>query len=84
MSIVAFEAVSKYFHRHGGQMLIRDRIRNLFDRQPREQFCALRDVSFAIERRRKPGGNRPEWRRQKYVCSICDTTLPAQRRYCAH
>jgi len=50
MSIVAFEGVSKYFHRHGGQMLIRDRIRHLFDRQPRERFCALHDVSFAIER----------------------------------
>jgi len=49
MSIVAFEGVSKYFHRHGGQMLLRDRVRHLFDRQQRERFWALRDVSFSIE-----------------------------------
>jgi ABC-type polysaccharide/polyol phosphate transport system ATPase subunit len=49
MSIVAFDRVSKYFLRHGGQMLLRDRIRHLFDRRERERFWALRDVSFAIE-----------------------------------
>ena len=49
MSIVAFESVSKYFHRHGGQMLLRDRIRHLFQSEPRERFWALRDVSFAVE-----------------------------------
>lgn len=48
MAIVAFEGVSKFFHRHRGQMLLRDRIRHLFDRQAREPFWALRDVSFAI------------------------------------
>jgi len=30
-------------------MLLRDRVRHLFDKQKRERFCALRDVSFAIE-----------------------------------
>jgi ABC-type polysaccharide/polyol phosphate transport system ATPase subunit len=50
MPIIAFEGVSKYFHRQGGQMLLRDRVRNLFARQERERFWALREVSFAIER----------------------------------
>ncbi|HUB80039.1 MAG TPA: ABC transporter ATP-binding protein [Bryobacteraceae bacterium] len=49
MPILAFDRVSKYFLRHGGQMLLRDRIRHLFDRRERERFWALRDVSFAIE-----------------------------------
>src|SRR5450755_4148318 len=48
MSVVAFEGVSKYFYRHGGQMLIRDRIRHLFSPEPREPFFALRDVSFTV------------------------------------
>ena len=49
MPIVSFEGVSKYFQRHGGQMLLRERIRHFFNRQARERFWALRDVSFAIE-----------------------------------
>jgi ABC-type polysaccharide/polyol phosphate transport system ATPase subunit len=50
MSVVAFEGVSKYFNRHGGQMLIRDRVRNVLRPRPREHFFALRDVSFAVGR----------------------------------
>jgi ABC-type polysaccharide/polyol phosphate transport system ATPase subunit len=50
MSVVAFEGVSKYFYRHGGQMLIRDRLRHVLRPEPRERFFALRDVSFAVER----------------------------------
>jgi len=46
MGVVVFDKVSKCFHRHGGQMLIRERVRHLFQPQPREQFFALRDVSF--------------------------------------
>jgi lipopolysaccharide transport system ATP-binding protein len=49
MSVLAFEGVSKYFHRHGGQVLIRDRLRQLLRREHHELFFALRDVSFAIE-----------------------------------
>ena len=50
MSVVVFEGVSKHFNRHGGQMLIRDRLRHLLRPQPRELFFALRDVSFAVGR----------------------------------
>lgn len=50
MSVVAFESVSKYFYRHGGQMLLRDRLRHLLNPPPRDRFFALRDVSFSIER----------------------------------
>src|SRR4051812_14619727 len=50
MSAVVFENVSKHFHRHAGQMLIRDRLRHLLQPTPRELFYALRDVSFAIGR----------------------------------
>jgi ABC-type polysaccharide/polyol phosphate transport system ATPase subunit len=49
MPAVAFQGVSKHFHRHAGQTLLRDRIAHLFRRSPRERFYALRDVSFAIE-----------------------------------
>src|SRR4051794_20847999 len=48
MPAVTFEGVSKFFHRHGGQMLIRDRVRHLLRPQPRERFYALSDVSFAV------------------------------------
>jgi lipopolysaccharide transport system ATP-binding protein len=49
MPIVAFETVSKFFNRHAGQMLLRDRVRRKFRPEPRERFYALRDVSFAVE-----------------------------------
>src|ERR1700761_6759775 len=49
MQTVSFERVSKYFHLHAGQMLIRDRLAHLVRRSPRERFYALNDVSFAIE-----------------------------------
>jgi lipopolysaccharide transport system ATP-binding protein len=47
--VVIFEHVSKHFHRHAGQMLLRDRLKRLLRSSPREQFYALRDVSFAVE-----------------------------------
>src|ERR1019366_2205652 len=50
MPVIAFESVSKYFYRHGGPMLIRDRLRRLLRPEPRESFCALRDVSFTVGR----------------------------------
>jgi len=50
MPVVTFEHVSKHFSRHGGQMLIRDRLRHLLRPEPRELFWALRDVSFSVGR----------------------------------
>jgi ABC-type polysaccharide/polyol phosphate transport system ATPase subunit len=50
MSVVVFEGVSKHFDRHGGQMLIRDRVRHVLRPRPREHFFALHDVSFAVGR----------------------------------
>jgi lipopolysaccharide transport system ATP-binding protein len=49
MPMVAFDSVSKYFNRHAGQMLLRDRLVNLVRKSPRERFWALRDISFAVE-----------------------------------
>jgi len=48
MPSVEFQNVSKYFDRHGGQLLIRDRLHHLFQPRPRELFYALRDVSFCV------------------------------------
>ncbi len=49
MAVLEFDHVSKSFPRHRGQLLLRDRVGNLFRRSEREQFHALRDVSFALE-----------------------------------
>lgn len=49
MPVVSFQNVSKYFRRHAGQMLLRDRIANLIRGSEREKFYALRDVSFSLE-----------------------------------
>jgi ABC-type polysaccharide/polyol phosphate transport system ATPase subunit len=49
MPVISFENVSKAFPRHAGQMLLRDRFSRIFQTAPREQFYALRDVSFTVE-----------------------------------
>jgi len=49
MPVISFQQVSKYFQRHAGQLLLRDRLSHLARRAPRERFYALRDVSFAVE-----------------------------------
>jgi lipopolysaccharide transport system ATP-binding protein len=50
MAVIEFQHVSKYFRRHAGQMLLRDRIvRLLRPAPPAEKFYALRDVSFSVE-----------------------------------
>jgi lipopolysaccharide transport system ATP-binding protein len=50
MAVVTFDRVSKYFHLHAGQMLLRDRVRHVLRPSPPERFYALRGVSFAVER----------------------------------
>ena len=49
MPVIEFKNVSKYFHRHAGQMLLRDRIAHIFRPGPRDHFYALSDVSFTAE-----------------------------------
>jgi lipopolysaccharide transport system ATP-binding protein len=47
--ILEFENVSKFFYRHGGRMLLRDRVANLFHPEARERFYALSDISFRLD-----------------------------------
>ena len=48
-AVLEFSGVSKYFHRHGGRMLLRDRLAHALRPGPRERFYALTDVSFTLE-----------------------------------
>ena|SRR5438552_1254488 len=45
---IRFHAVSKIFHRHTGQKLIRHHLRDRFRRDPERDFYALKNVSFEI------------------------------------
>jgi ABC-type polysaccharide/polyol phosphate transport system ATPase subunit len=49
MIAVSFQNVSKTFTRHSGQMLLRQRIKHLFDREPADPFYALKNVSFDLQ-----------------------------------
>jgi ABC-type polysaccharide/polyol phosphate transport system ATPase subunit len=49
MAVLTFDDVSKSFIRHGGQMLLRDRLANLLRPVKPERFYALRNVSFSVE-----------------------------------
>src|SRR5579875_3425090 len=44
--VIVFDNVTKYFHTHGGQMLLRDRLLRWM--RPAPRFYALRGVSFAL------------------------------------
>jgi len=49
MNAIRFECVTKTFAHHAGQMLLRDRLRDLFRSSPRTRFTALSEVSFTVE-----------------------------------
>jgi len=45
---ILLQQVWKSFSRHTGQLLLRNRLRNLLHRRQRERFVALRDISFTL------------------------------------
>jgi len=49
MGHIRFDGVSKIFHRHTGQKLIRHHFRDWFHHNPELDFYALKNVSFRIE-----------------------------------
>jgi len=50
MYIVEFNNVSKIYYRHGGHMLLRNRIKHLVSGKKTESFAALKHVSFKMKR----------------------------------
>jgi len=46
---VEFQAVMKSFARHGGRMLLRDKLRHILVGRRKERFFALKNVSFRVE-----------------------------------
>jgi ABC-type polysaccharide/polyol phosphate transport system ATPase subunit len=50
MSVIAFHNVSKSFHRHAGQVLLRNHLTRFLRREKQERFFALKGVSFTLER----------------------------------
>jgi lipopolysaccharide transport system ATP-binding protein len=46
---ILFQDVWKSFDRHAGQILIRDRIRHMFQPHRPEKFHALREISFRVQ-----------------------------------
>jgi ABC-type polysaccharide/polyol phosphate transport system ATPase subunit len=49
MRAIAFQSVSKSFHRHAGRLLLRHRLANWLRAQRGERFYALKNVSFELE-----------------------------------
>src|ERR1700733_16002819 len=50
MSVIEFHNVSKSYHRHAGQMLLRNHLTQLFRRERLGRFFALKSVSFTLDR----------------------------------
>jgi lipopolysaccharide transport system ATP-binding protein len=50
MNVIEFQGVSKKYHRHAGQMLLRNHLTRMFAAQREVPFYALRQVSFTVER----------------------------------
>jgi ABC-type polysaccharide/polyol phosphate transport system ATPase subunit len=48
MSLIGFQNVSKSFHLHGGQKLMRDHLVHFFGRRKKERFFALKHVTFQV------------------------------------
>ncbi len=50
MSVIEFQNVSKSYHRHVGQMLLRNHLTHFLTRRREERFFALKHASFTVER----------------------------------
>ena len=50
MNVIEFHNVSKKYHRHAGQMLLRNHLTRFLARQREVPFYALKRVSFSVER----------------------------------
>ncbi len=50
MDIVEFNNVSKIYYRHGGRMLLKNRMQQWISGRKPETFAALKDVSFKLKR----------------------------------
>lgn len=48
--VIELKGVSKYFRRHAGQILLRNRIAQWWNGVQRERFCALKNISFQLSR----------------------------------
>ena len=48
MSLIRFQNVSKSFHLHGGQKLMRDHLVHFFRSRKKERFFALKHVTFQV------------------------------------
>jgi len=48
MNAISFQHVSKVFPHHRGRMLLRERVKHLFEKRRTEPFYALKDVSFDL------------------------------------
>jgi len=49
MALIDFHDVSKSFSRHGGRMLLRDRLTHMVKRSHGDRFFALKNISFSVE-----------------------------------
>ncbi len=50
MYTIEFNNVSKIYYRHGGRMLLRNRVQQMISGRPTESFAAVKNVSFKIRR----------------------------------
>src|SRR5208283_169526 len=50
MYAIELNNVSKIYYRHGGRMLLRNRIQRIISGRPPESFAAVKNVSFRIRR----------------------------------
>ena len=50
MYIVEFNNVAKIYYRHGGRMLLKNRVQQMISGRKPETFAALKNVSFQLKR----------------------------------
>ena len=50
MFTIEFNNVSKIYYRHGGRMLLRNRLQQMISGRPPENFAAVKNVSFKVRR----------------------------------
>src|SRR4051794_3165104 len=78
---IKFQGVSKIFHRHTGQRLIRSHLLDRFRRDPERDFYALKNVTFQIGEGERVGiVGRNGAGKSTLLSLVCGLALPEKGR----
>ena len=78
--VISFESVNKSYLRNASRSLLRHRLTAWITRVPADRFPALKEVSFELPQRGKPGGRWAQRGRKEHSAAACYRRLGSRFR----